>query len=75
MKSSHAKISIITVYLINSHCVGHKFMSLTLLIQCPVRIYLGVFSVGFEVDIGSWEVDVAEAKCQRHFAETGTLTE
>ena len=52
-----------------------KFMSLALFIQFPVRIHLAVFSIGFEVDIGSWEVDVAKAKCQQHFAETGTLTE
>ena len=50
-------------------------MPLVLFVRCPVRIHLTVFSIGFEVDIGSWEVDVAEAKCQQHFAETETLTE
>ena len=44
-----------------------------LFVQCSVRIHLAVFSTGFEVDIGSWEVDVAEAKCQQHFTETGIL--
>ena len=34
---------------------------------------LPVFSIGFEVDVESWEVDVA--KCQQYFAETGNLTE
>ena len=29
---------------------------------------LRVFSIRFEVNVGSWEVDVAEAKCQQHFA-------
>ena len=33
-----------------------------------------VFSVSSEVDAGSWEVDVAEERCQQHFAETGNLT-
>ena len=33
-----------------------------------------MFSIGFEVDIGSGEVDITEAKCQQHFAETGNLT-
>ena len=37
---------------------------------------LPVFSIGFEADIGSWEVEVAEAfKYQQHFAETGNWTE
>ena len=36
---------------------------------------MSVFSVGFEVDVGSWEVDVTEAKCQQHFAEVGNLKE
>ena len=48
-------------------------MSLALFIKYPVRIHLAVFSIGLEVDIGYWEVDVTEAKCQQHFAETGTL--
>lgn len=34
---------------------------------------LPVFSICFEVDVGSWEVDVA--KCQQYFAETENLTE
>ena len=34
-----------------------------------------MFSIDFQLDIGSWQVDVAEEKCQQHFAETGTLTE
>lgn len=34
-----------------------------------------VFSIGFEVDVGSWEGDIAEAKCWQHFAGTGNLTE
>ena len=25
---------------------------------------VSVFSIGFEVDVESWEVDVTEAKCQ-----------
>ena len=50
-------------------------MSLVLFVRYPVRIHLAVFSIGFEVNIGSWEVDVAEAKCQQNFAETETLTE
>ena len=29
-----------------------------------------MFSIGFEIDIGSWEVEVAN--CQLHFIETGT---
>ena len=34
-----------------------------------------VFSIDFEVDVGLWQVDVAEAKCQQYSAETGNLTE
>ena len=34
-----------------------------------------VFSVGFEVNDASWEIEDAEAKCQQHFAKTGNLTE
>ena len=34
-----------------------------------------VFSIGFAVDFGSRGVDVAETKCQQHFAETGNLTD
>ena len=34
-----------------------------------------VFSIGFEVDVGSWEIDVIEANCQQYFSETGTSTE
>ena len=37
--------------------------------------YYSVFSIGFEVHVGSWEVDVPKAKCKQHFAETGNLTE
>lgn len=35
---------------------------------CPK--HSSVFSIDFEVDIGSWKVDVAETKYQQHFAET-----
>lgn len=45
----------------------------TLLI--PTGTTIPVFSVGFEVDTGSWEGDVAKVKCQQHFADTGNLTE
>ena len=31
---------------------------------------LSVLSIGFEVDIGSWEVHIAKAERQQHFAET-----
>lgn len=31
--------------------------------------------MGFEVDVGSSEGDIAEAKCLQHFAVTGNLTE
>ena len=34
-----------------------------------------VFSIGLEVDVQSWDVDVPEAKCQQHFAKTWTLPE
>ena len=34
-----------------------------------------MFPIGFEVDVGLWEVDVAEAVCQQHSAVTGNLTE
>lgn len=34
-----------------------------------------MFSIGFEVDVGSSEGDIAEAKCQQCFAVTGNLTE
>ena len=34
-----------------------------------------MFSIAFEVDVGSWGVHIAKAKCQQHFAETGNLTE
>ena len=40
-----------------------------------MKFHRPVFSVGFEVDVGSWEVDVTEAKCQQHFAEAGNLRE
>ena len=34
---------------------------------------LQVFSIGFEVDVGSLEEDIAEAKCLQHFAEIRNL--
>ena len=34
-----------------------------------------MFSIGYEVDIGPWEAEVAEAQYyQHHFAESGNLT-
>lgn len=38
-------------------------------------MFCTVFSMGFEIDVGSWEVDIAEAKWQQYFAEAGNLTE
>ena len=34
-----------------------------------------MFSIGFEVGVWFWEVGVAEAKYEQHFAETENLTE
>ena len=33
-----------------------------------------MFSIGFKVVVGSWKVEVVEAKCQQHFAATENLT-
>jgi len=43
-------------------------------LQCHVPP-TSMFSIGFEEDVGSWELDVTEANCQQHFSETGTSTE
>ena len=45
------------------------------LLKYTISEFETVFSVGFEVDVGSWEVDGTEAKCQEHFAEAGNLRE
>lgn len=34
-----------------------------------------MFSIDFQVDVGSWDIDVEKTKCQQHIAETRTLTE
>lgn len=43
------------------------------IISCGMVI-LTVFSIGCKVDFGAWEVYVAEANCQQHFAKTANLT-
>ena len=40
-----------------------------------MKVAYPVVATGFEVVIGSLEVDIPEAKCWQHFTETGTLIE
>ena len=46
-------------------CAQRKYDAKICLLQSkPVANAVTVFSIGFEVDVESWEVDVTEAKCQ-----------
>ena len=38
------------------------------------KVWVSIVLHGFDVDVGSWEVEVAEAKCHRHYAETRNFT-